>query len=597
MRSLRKKRGGRTHSIITKMAVLFQVILIGTVLFVALFISMRFTHVLMQKEIVIGNHMTESLANFMQEKYNRVYSLSNYIHNSDLDGILATIKETPEEFYNLDYIQQSQVFFQGVYTADSDFSDLILVTGADQVYSFTSAGNYMVSTGYSFLKDPDICAFLENETNMAIFYDDPSEYCLNQRSPVITFMTKIYDASLFPGKKTVGVYLMNVPLAVIDDLLENEDSEAGAQIRMTARDGSVLYDSQHKQDGKMTELVNENEDSYTTVSQIGTTGMEIRCELPRAFLFREMANLRTPIIMIVVVSLLLTLLFVSMIGHMYRKRTRNLMAYMQEVQGGHFDARIEDEKEDEIGILSRSFNEMCERIDTYIDQVYKAEVESKNAQINALQTQINPHFLYNTLESIKAQAIKEGDSATPEMIVLLGKMFRWITRTDQHFVTIEEELEYIDTYLKLQSYRYDEPLDIDIQVDEQYLDYGIPKLTLQPIVENVIKHGLVSIDRRGLAGITVKKKGENLEISVYDNGKGMDEDRLEEIRERLKQVTKQEDFSSIGIQNVRSRIGLLFGPQYGIQVASILDMGTVVKVIIPAMTCEEMRENVQTASG
>ena len=111
--------------------------------------------------------------------------------------------------------------------------------------------------------------------------------------------------------------------------------------------------------------------------------------------------------------------------------------------------------------------------------------------------QINPHFLYNTLESIKAKAIEEGDEVTPEMIVLLGKLFRWSMKTNEKIVILEEEIEYVRTYLELQSYRFNKKLDIDIQIPEEYLDFGVPKLILQPLVENVIKHALVLTGKKG----------------------------------------------------------------------------------------------------
>nr|MCR4657522.1 histidine kinase [Lachnospiraceae bacterium] len=197
--------------------------------------------------------------------------------------------------------------------------------------------------------------------------------------------------------------------------------------------------------------------------------------------------------------------------------------------------------------------------------------------------------------------------------VLLGNMFRMISRTDERFVTIEDELEYINTYLKLQSYRYDDFFDIDVKVDETDLEYGIPKLTLQPVVENIIRHGFEGIKRKGIVGITIKHREDNLEITVYDNGQGMDSERLEELKRRLGsmdndnfrtlsgnvQKSGEGDFfirergSGIGILNVHYRLRLLFGNDYGISISSIMDMGTAVKIIIPALSPEEMK-HVQT---
>jgi len=182
------------------------------------------------------------------------------------------------------------------------------------------------------------------------------------------------------------------------------------------------------------------------------------------------------------------------------------------------------------------------------------------------------------------------------MIVLLAKLFRWSSRTKDKLVSLEEELDYIRTYLKLQSYRYRKELDININISEEYLDYAIPKLILQPVIENIIKHAFINQERPGIVSITAKVKVEenqkmSLEITICDNGIGMTKETLTRVKNKLNILNEydaQDEFESIGIQNVHHRLRLLFGDTYGLSIQSIQEFGTAVKISIPAMTVEEM---------
>ena len=154
-----------------------------------------------------------------------------------------------------------------------------------------------------------------------------------------------------------------------------------------------------------------------------------------------------------------------------------------------------------------------------------------------------------------------------------------------------DELEYIETYLQLQKYRYNELLEVDIQVPDEYLDYMVPKLILQPLVENVIKYAFVNKQGNGLIGISVRVKEESrMEITVYDNGIGMKEEILQEMYDKLNRQISQDEFESIGLQNVHTRIRLLFGEEYGLQIRSISGTGTAVKIALPVLEEKDVQE-------
>ncbi len=577
-----------------KITILFETVLVISLVFVSLYATDSFSDILKKKEIALGESRIEKLSGFMQEEYNRVYSLGNYIHSGDIFKIMSQIQKTESMAYDYDNIAAIQVFFSAISYADMNISDVILVSNRGNVYSYTRQASYEVNPSYSFLDDDIVEAFLESEDSLRILYEDPSRYCIRKRESVISFIGKIYDASLYPRKEIVGLYIMNIPLSQIDQSLDFNDQTGQGQLYLLNQDNRIIYTTDSKMAGL---LYNDKEmtmgkDTYVSTRSLGSSGLKIQFILSEAILFSQIHYIRSQIYLILILSIAVTLLFSCIIYKVFYRKMSMLLNSMEEVQHGNFQTRLLVDSQDEIGKISDSFNEMCEKLNIYVEQVYKSEIQRKNAEINALQTQIDPHFLYNTLESIKAKALSNDDEDAAEMISILGNMFRWSSRTGKKTASLDEELEYIRNYLVLQSYRYNQQLEIHIDVDENYLDYVVPKLILQPIVENVIKHALDAVDRKKLVGISAKKKDDNLELTVYDNGQGIPKGKLQAICEELQTATKQDEFESIGIYNVNQRLKLMFGPEYGLQIKSIEDYGTAVKIIVPILTDKEMDQYV-----
>lgn len=579
--------------IYTKLTVLFDIVLISTVVLLTVYITGRYTAIIRDQEITIGNKKTEELTHYIQKKYNRVYSLANYMHSSEVGRILADINEDAARYYDIENINAMTTFFSGIHSADPDFADMVIATRGEYAYAYSEPGNSVIDVTYPFFEKPEYESLLEGTERRMIIFDDPTEYSLKDREPVISFVGKIYNTYRLSQKEVVGLYILNIPVKKLEEEFPEGSGTIFADMKILNNEGIILFSYIDEFLGKMYAAPSDPSRFYTIRREVSSAGITVLYELPERMLYDAANRLKYPVIIISFCALCVTMLIVARINRYFTKRLRLMAQQMEKVEKGDFSVRLNDEGTDEISSLSASFNTMCERLDQYINLVYEAELQRKSAELDALQTQINPHFLYNTLESIKAQAVKEGDRITPEMIVLLGNMFRYISHTDVKFVTIEEEISYVRTYLKLQSYRYDEFLDIDISVEEDDLENMIPKLTLQPIVENIIKHAFSGIDRRGLVGIQIRKKDQRiLEITVYDNGQGMEDDKLTEIRRKLEDGGDRETVNGIGIQNVHNRLRLLFGDEYGLQISSITDMGTAVKVIIPVLKKEDTEKYV-----
>jgi two-component system, sensor histidine kinase YesM len=268
------------------------------------------------------------------------------------------------------------------------------------------------------------------------------------------------------------------------------------------------------------------------------------------------------------------------------KNISKLISVVREVRNGNLNARFITNTIDEISELGESFNEMLQRLKAYMDEKIMSEIKIKDAEIRAkenelslLQSQINPHFLYNTLKTVQYMAHVKDDRAE-KMVKLLIFLFKYGSNIKDKLVKIEDEVRYIDTYLEIQKIRFSNKFKVKYNISDELLDYSILKLTLQPIVENSIYHGLELIMNEGQISIEGKLIGDIIQFKISDNGVGIKSAELEILREQLKgQATSK----SIGIINVHERIQLYFGNQYGISISSEKNAGTEVKILIPAV--------------
>lgn len=568
-------------SSLLKLTLFFEAILVISLVLIMGFTTKRFSEILREKEIELGIKRMETLADFAQEEYNRFYSLRNYIHNSEIHMIMAKISRDEQEAYEYKNIQDISVFFSGIGYADENISDVILVSVYGNVYSYTRQASYEVNPGYRFLEDEEIAAFLQSEDDMQIKYVDPTKYCIREREAVVSYMGKIYDASLFPQKILVGIYMINIPLSCFDEIQNSASGISEGELYLLNREEEVLYCSNLSYCGGRADMEKDGADVHMMSKNLGSSGMRACYVLTEKLLLSQVMIVKRQVGGVLILALVITTSLGYLLYHMFQKKVTVLLNSMQELQQGNFQTRLPVDAQDEIGRISESFNEMCEKLNAYVERVYKAEIQRKNAEINTLQTQINPHFLYNTLESIKSTAIMNHDEDAAAMIAILGNLFRWISRTGEKTISLEKELEYIRNYLLLQSYRYNRKLEVSIDVEEDYLDEMIPKLILQPLIENAVKHALDGVCRDRLIGIQVRKKEEILEITVYDNGIGISTEKLQEIKEELQTAQNQDEFESIGLKNVNQRLRLMYGPEYGLSINSIAEYGTAVKIRIP----------------
>lgn len=289
---------------------------------------------------------------------------------------------------------------------------------------------------------------------------------------------------------------------------------------------------------------------------------------------REMIGISAGLAGLVLAAALLTSWILS---RMLSRPLRGLASAMErfERDADHFSYRpVRGTRE--VRELSQSFGHMVLRIQQLMSTVRQEEINLRKTELKALQAQINPHFLYNTLDSIAWMCERGRNADAVNMVHALARLFRISISRGHELIPIAKEIEHAESYLQIQKYRYKNQFTYEFDVDPECLDYYCNKITLQPIIENSINHGLDLLVEEGRIQVEVLQDGDDILFRVRDNGVGMSQEQVDAILEQ-----DPEDRTGIGIRNVNDRLRIYFGAPYGLRITSELDVGTCVEIRMP----------------
>lgn len=272
----------------------------------------------------------------------------------------------------------------------------------------------------------------------------------------------------------------------------------------------------------------------------------------------------------------------ALVSYAISKPLARLSAAMDQFKQGDFTQQIEVVAEDEIGEVTECFNRMVLDIKELIDRNYVMSLKEKESELLALQAQINPHFLYNTLDSLYWRTMDSGNEDLAEDIYTLSQLFRMVLGHGQGIIPVSQEIELIRCYLQIQKMRFTTRLEYEIDVEDAILDYRIPKLILQPFVENAIVHGLEDQEDMGSVIVTGRRRGRYLEFSIRDTGVGMTQEQIDAIWDTgdSKKYASQR-IGRYAIKNVRERLELKYKESYQLTIESVVGEGTVVTISFP----------------
>ena len=393
-----------------------------------------------------------------------------------------------------------------------------------------------------------------------------------------------------------GVVFLDLNYSAISELCAQSSMGDKGYVFILDQNGNIVYHPQQQQ--LYNELQTENislvmnaksdivtvgkgdDEKIYALSHSDITGWTIVGCMNMSELLRNSRQTRSIYVLVAVGLIIVALLISSLIARNITLPIQKLRDSMKSVQKGNFDIEdIEVISDNEIGSLTRSFNVMTHRIRELMEQNVKEQEQKRKIELKALQSQINPHFLYNTLDSIIWMAEAGNTDEVVEMTSALANLFRTSISKGDEIIPIQVEIDNISSYLTIQKMRYQDKLTYRIDVDDSIKKYKILKVVLQPLVENAILHGVKSKTTNGLIEIGAFETEDTIVFTVTDHGEGMTEEQLKNIFSSKKNTVSRG--SGIGVNNVNERIKLYFGEQYGLKFFSRYGEGTTVHIIIP----------------
>lgn len=396
-----------------------------------------------------------------------------------------------------------------------------------------------------------------------------------------------------------GVLLVDMKYSVLEDMLERiNETSSGIYYYLCSRDGEIIYhprwteinrglfkEKNNKaasyEDG-IYEMKTDGQKENIVVGSVAYTGWKLIGVVPESVQETSINKFRYYIITTILILVMMLLQVNRFISRKISRPIRELDESVKAYEAGAMpDIYIGGSAE--IRHLGYSVQKSYEQIEALMKEIIQQQTERRKSELDALQSQINPHFLYNTLESITWMIEAQRNKEAVVMISELAKLLRVSLSRGKTIISIGDELQHSRSYMNIQRVRYKERFKVEFLIDEEIKNYCIVKLVIQPLLENAIYYGLGNMDEDDDGQILIRgeKKGEDIYISIEDNGMGMPEDIRSNILTDNSKVPKHG--SGVGVINVHSRISLMFGPEYGLEVYSELDEGTKVVIHIPAI--------------
>lgn len=433
---------------------------------------------------------------------------------------------------------------------------------------------------------------VENKDSICLSSAHVQHVISGERPWVITLSRYIPDQT---GKKEGGVLFVDLNYSAIRKLCDDSSVGKKGYIFIIDKEGNIVYHPQQQQ--LYNELQTENIEEVMnctsdylelgkgdskklyTVSRSEKTGWTVvSCSYTSELLKRS--NQAQELYMLMAVILVAVALIISsIVSKGITRPIHKLQSSMALIQEGDFQAgNVEVDSRNEIGSLTETFNVMTQKIQELMVQIIEEQQAKRKSELKALQSQINPHFLYNTLDSIIWMAEEGKNEEVVVMTASLAKLFRQIISNEEEEISIFQEVEYCRNYLIIQKMRYKDKLEFEIDLDPDIKGEKIIKLVLQPLIENAIYHGLKYKESKGMLMLKGYGLEDDIIFEIIDNGVGMDQDTMEHIFERHKVNYRS---NGVGVYNVERRIRLSYGQEYGISYKSKLGEGTVATVKIP----------------
>ncbi|GAB6990091.1 sensor histidine kinase [Paenibacillus pini] len=537
---------------------------------------------------------TAGLFNLLLEGYNSVtkslnsnFELARLLQESISNPAVAVMNE-----------RMITNIIGAAYYSRNEIEGIHIITNSGKVYSYEKRFAGVIDINYTHTEwYRKLQASSGNMVWLGLYSKSPLNTM--QEDTVFVFGRRLYDLT---DHKPIGILIIETDPAPIMGALSNASISPNSRVYITGNMNKVIATTDMQKDKgpdfslllkPTTEepiIVEYYTDQLVVAAKTAMADWTIYGLTPMQDISAEIVQTRQYLVIVVLFVVILSTILASIISRNIASPLKLLIREMKKMERGNFNGSVNVKSFEEINMLVSSFNRMVHRMDELIERIKLSSVSEKNAQLHALQSQVNPHFLYNTLDMIYWMLDEKGNERLSHVVLSLSQMFRYSSNWEEaSLTTLRQELEQIRHYLTIIENRLLDRVHTNIQVEEHFLDVILPKMTIQPIIENAVKYGLEPLDRPGTLHVYTQFEKGKLYIRIEDNGEGMDDNKLELVNRSLRDFTSMNIGSkeqslrrSIGLQNVDSRIMLMFGEDYGITVESKQGIGTTVTVAIPA---------------
>ncbi|MCF7926192.1 MAG: sensor histidine kinase [Candidatus Izimaplasma sp.] len=505
--------------------------------------------------------------------FNDVRDLANYIELKTKEVEIAN-QESLHEIYS------------NVATLNSDTITISLVK-MDGTIAATSKLNY---SAYEDLTERYwFDRAIDNEEVYFFSTPHPQDVFVDSNEQVISVSKQIdyYEYS----QKYSGVLLIELSTEQIDTLAKQTNLGENGHLIIISDKNQLIYSSTDKCQNSTCDsnviarkiiiggdfVSIDGTDMYVSINTIHGTRWRIATFINVDLIGSSKISIFFLLSTVLVVTIFISTLIASILTKQITRPLNKLKEHMTDIQhSDHLYKEVEVRGQKEVVILAAAYNEMIKEIRGLMNQLVDEQNEKRKTELIALQTQINPHFLYNTLDSIIWLSEQNDNEHVIEMVMALSRFFRISISRGKDIITIDKEIQHAKYYLKIQTIRYSNKFEYTVNVEESIKDKKVVKLILQPIIENAIHHG-ISTEFKGQIDISVYKKDGFIYFEVMNNGYGLTDEQIEEIYEKI----QNDNHESIGLKNVVQRLKLYYGERSGIHIKSVLDESTTIQIYFP----------------
>ncbi|WPP41177.1 sensor histidine kinase [Paenibacillus hunanensis] len=589
----------RFRSIHHRLFVLFLVCMTAILLIVTVLFYNRTTTQFHDKlgEIARKNvSQTAGLLDLLLASYD---SLSKSIStNADILRLVAEKRQLPPQ---VEYANQHAItnMMGTIYFSRDDLVGIHIIGENGKIYDY---GNYTTVADPNYASS-DWYKQISASTGKMIWLGVFSHSLIDKMedSPVFAFGRPIFDLN---EQHQIGIVLFEAKADTVVDAVGNLKLGPNSQVSIVNGAGHPVAISleanprparlpEHLKLPDVPGEVAVQQDGSTLVaaSKLDKIDWTIVSTTPSQDLNVELTQTKRYLLIVVTILIIVSALIALIVSRTISSPLARLVRQMKQVENGNFRGMVNVTSYEEINGLVASFNHMVRRVEELIERVKLSSVSEKNAELHALQSQVNPHFLYNTLDMIYWMLDEKGNDRLGEVVLSLSQMFRYSSHWEgKAEVMLREEVEQIRHYLTIIQMRLEDRLTVEIRIDERWMDLIVPKMLLQPVIENAVKHGLEANRGQGLLVVEAVPDEQYLNIRVSDNGAGMTAETLYNLhRSLLVPENEPQDEAAvaargrqgIGMQNVHQRLKYMFGDEYGIGIESKPGEGTRVTLRLP----------------